>query len=160
MWKYNNTAEAISFLHKKNIRVHSPITNLVTDALHDPLYRYELISKWMGHVNDYCYDGISFDVELPMYSNSTKDSYALLVEETRQALDKIDENLEMSMAVPFTPEPLGCISGRCKRWRRMSKVMDQVFIMGYDSQDNILVGKIGFYIQVIFSLFSHTFFAT
>ena len=32
-------------------------------------------------------------------------------------------------------------SGRCKRWQRMSLVMDQVFIMGYDSQDNVLVGE-------------------
>ena len=160
MWRYNNTGEAISFLHTKNIRIHFPITKLVTDALYDPLYRYQLITTWIEMVNDYCYDGISFDVELPMYANSTKDSYALLVEETRHALDKIDENLEISMAVPFTPEPLGCISGRCKRWRRMSKVVNQVFIMGYDSQDNILVGKLVLYTQVPYIFFSDTFITT
>ena len=46
------------------------------------------------------------------------------------------------MAVPFNPEPLGCVTGRCKYWADMAKYMDQVFVMGYDSQDNVLVGKL------------------
>ena len=49
--------------------------------------------------------------------------------------------METSMAVPFNPEPLGCVTGRCKYWADMAEYMDQVFVMGYDSQDNVLVGE-------------------
>merc|ERR1711935_1270632 len=132
MYPTEDVSKAIGFLHTKNIRIQRPITQIAKDHLSDPVYRRQQINNW-------CYDGLSFDVEVAMFANETKDDYALLVEETREALDKLEQHLELSMAVPFTTEPLGCISGRCKRWKRMSLAMDQVFVMGYDSQDNILV---------------------
>ena len=76
-----------------------------------------------------------------MYSNGTRNAYVALVKEARESLKKLDASLETSMAVPFNPEPLGCVTGRCKHWENMAQYMDQVFIMGYDSQDNVLVGK-------------------
>ena len=109
---YNSTNDvyrAINFLHTKNIRVQRPITSLLTDHLHDPAYRQQVINGWLEDLTSYCYDGLSFDVEGPMFTNQTKDNYALLVEETKVAIRKLDPHLEMSMAVPFTSEPLGCI---------------------------------------------------
>ena len=76
-----------------------------------------------------------------MYSNETRNAYVELVKEARTALKEIDSSMETSMAVPFNPEPLGCVTGRCKHWANMADYMDQVFVMGYDSQDNVLVGK-------------------
>ena len=76
-----------------------------------------------------------------MYSNETRNAYVELVKEGRSALKEIDPSMETSMAVPFNPEPLGCVTGRCKYWANMAEYMDQVFVMGYDSQDNVLVGK-------------------
>ena len=62
--------------------------------------------------------------------------------ETRVAFDKVDKDgLSLSMAVPFTPEPLGCITGRCKHWADMAQFLDVVFVMGYDSQIDIVTAS-------------------
>ena len=42
-----------------------------------------------------------------MYSNKTRDAYVDLVQETREAFDKVDSEISLSMAVPFTAKPLG-----------------------------------------------------
>jgi len=141
----NQTAvfEAIHFLHQKGIRVQMPLGNPSLDVkqLQNEAYRAKKIQQWIDTVKLYCYDGISFDVESPMYSNETRNAYVELVKEGRSALKEIDSSMETSMAVPFNPEPLGCVTGRCKYWANMAEYMDQVFVMGYDSQDNVLVAS-------------------
>ena len=77
-----------------------------------------------------------------MYTNETRNAYTALVRETRQAFSNIDKRgLSLSMAVPFSPEPLGCITGRCKHWADMAKYLDVVFVMGYDSQIDIITAS-------------------
>ena len=80
-------------MHTKNIRIQRPITSISKSHLSDPAYRRQQINTWIGEMNKWCYDGLSFDVEVPMFANDTKDYYALLVEETRKALDDLNEHL-------------------------------------------------------------------
>ena len=40
-----------------------------------------------------------------------------------------------------TLQPLACLSGRCKLWDKMAEHMDTLFIMGYDSQDNVITAS-------------------
>ena len=58
------------------------VTSLKLEWIHDPAYRQRLIQDWKQYQIENCYDGISFDVEAPMFTYELKDSYAKLIEET------------------------------------------------------------------------------
>ena len=103
-----HTPELISYFHSNGVRVIFPQSgDLDTEKLIDAKYREQKIASWVDVVSKYCYSGFSFDFEAPMYSNKTRDAYVDLVQETREAFDKIDSEISLSMAVPFTAKPLG-----------------------------------------------------
>ena len=107
--------DLISYFHSNGVRVVFPQSgDLDPEKLTDPSYRKAKIDSWVGLVSKFCYSGFSFDFEAPMYSNATRSAYVDLVRESRAAFDKIDPEISLSMAVPFTAKPLGCLTGRCK----------------------------------------------
>ena len=75
----------IFFIGKKNVEkpiAKQAVTDLKLGLIHDATYRQRLIKAWKQNQVRNCLDGISFDVEAPMFTYELKDSYAKLIEET------------------------------------------------------------------------------
>lgn len=139
------------FFHENGIRVEFCIGNPPIDFvdLNNATYRKGIVDYIVKNVDEDCFDGAVFDAEGPVFDEETKEAYVSLIKETREALLEIGPDISLSMAVPFDPKPLACLSGRCKLWDKMAEHMDTLFIMGYDSQDNIITASASSPLNVI-----------
>ncbi|KAF2078448.1 hypothetical protein CYY_000198 [Polysphondylium violaceum] len=129
------SSDLLCLAHSKGIRVVYG-TSYPVAQLGNWTFQEEWIQQQVDLVQSTYADGLNFDVEDPIYQNSSDISalYTGLVAETNYVFKKLNPNYQITVDVAWSPN---CIDGRCYDYQGLAQASDYLVAMDYDMQSQM-----------------------
>lgn len=93
-----------------------------------------VINNLVKYVIEYNLDGINIDIEGSYHGSEMNNGIDYFVKNLYQKLKSINSEYLLTYDVPYDPESLSCITGRCQDWGYIAKFTDHLYIMDYDAE--------------------------